>query len=565
MTTISKMNTKNSNNVNLPRFTYPASFSNFLSFRFFYLTLILGAIFTESVKGQSFNSNRQGRVCVCDDLNDGGYNANTDYFPHKVTNNFNDLWTVSYHKSYKKLQVLVNETTGEKSTFYLYQCGTPVPGKNQGVQSGDHVIEIPIRAVMTDSTTHTPLFEQLSQRDSITVQNNGYFSEVEACMQKLIEDNRIKLQSDVVNDDEYDVYFSSPGKKDEKFNKPTVPIRSDLLPADEYLGLYEWIEVVSLFFNREQSSIQVFEKTYNGYQCRLDKVKNKLKTASRPGVLTMQFLDDYSGTFSPEKCTNKTWFDLQEVVVYGCDSEYNSTRCAALENAGAEYVQLDYSGIGFSPYGSAARKMNHSTFVKIITPKMNNIDYIYYFGLPKAYPMNCENEKFALIENVKAVKEKKVYSVDKTTDNNSALTYFGGKEADPNLYMEDLISIFHPDLEPDHERYFFLDYFNNESRVIITSDDCDDVEKPLYRNWSKIACEENNEFSPAPEGLDTVDNNNVCYYSFSSSEVPDPSFPASSSPILSPTPSPTPSPSFASKKMNYNILTICTFVIAIMF
>merc|ERR1712137_1307612 len=159
----------------------------------------------------------------------------------------------------------------------------------------------------------------------------------------------------------------------------------------------------------------------------------------------MQFLDDYSGDFKgPQSCSNKTWFDLQHVIVYGCDSEYNSTRCAALKNAGAEYVQLDYSGINFSNYGSA-RKMNHSAFVEIITPEMNNIDYIYYYGFPKAFGMNCETEKFALIENVKAFKEKNIYSVDKTTDTNNALIYFGGKEADPNLYLEDLISIFHPD------------------------------------------------------------------------------------------------------------------------
>ena len=84
--------------------------------------------------------------CVTD------FQSGADYFPDKVEAVYAEGWTVSYHGHYKVLTVepVPNVDNARQVTYVLAQCGTPEPDLS-GELAGAHVIPIPAGTFWTAS------------------------------------------------------------------------------------------------------------------------------------------------------------------------------------------------------------------------------------------------------------------------------------------------------------------------------------------------------------------------------------------------------------------------------
>ncbi|MEX1021119.1 MAG: hypothetical protein WDZ49_15780 [Litorilinea sp.] len=79
------------------------------------------------------------------------FDPNTDYFPEKVEAEYSSQWQVSYHNSYKVIDMLlIPDPAGNRETYVLVQCGAPHPAEYAGVDD-TYIFEIPIRQLIDGS------------------------------------------------------------------------------------------------------------------------------------------------------------------------------------------------------------------------------------------------------------------------------------------------------------------------------------------------------------------------------------------------------------------------------
>ncbi len=356
----------------------------------------------------------------------GAFDAEVDYFPEKVAPAFAEGWRVTYHGYYKVL-TLNNPWRGaeEEFAYLLLQCGAPAPEGYGDVP----VIEAPIGSVAALTSTVLPHLQGLGVLDRlVAVDRFDYINTAEA--REMIEAGDVReagtgtgVNTEVLIDLDPELIITfAYGNVDydthPKLTEAGLPVALTAGYMETTpLGRTEWLKVTSLFFNREAAANRVFNgiaKRYQGMAALAADV------AERPTVLV-------------GIARRESW------RVPGGNSYF----ARYVADAGGSYLWRDDESTGSIPLA-----------MESVFEVASEAD----FWLPNTGSWNSADDVLAADERygeLAAVERGAVFN------NNARVNEWGGNDywetgvANPDLVLADLISIFHPELLPEHEQIWF--------------------------------------------------------------------------------------------------------------
>ncbi len=354
------------------------------------------------------------------------FDENTDYFPEKVTVDAASGFDVEYHNNYKVVTVNTPWQGAEAALVYLLvQCGTPAP---EGIEAAA-TIEVPVNSVVSMSTSFLPhlttqdLLGKVVGVDSALYTSNetitagvadGTIAEVggggggtEVDVETLIdlEPGLVLAQSYSADDTSYAAM--------QQAGLPVV-IDSDYLDATP-LGVAEWGKFISVFFNTEAAAQESFEGVNDRYEAVATLAKN---AESQPTVFANT---PFSGT----------WY-------MPGGASYVAT---LIRDAGGDYLWADDETTG-------------SIMLSLEEVLDAAVDADYWINIYQ----NAAADVLALDERLDefaAFKSGHLYTNNARVNANFGSDFYENGYANPDVLLSDLVKVFHPDLLPDHELYYY--------------------------------------------------------------------------------------------------------------
>jgi len=182
------------------------------------------------------------------------------------------------------------------------------------------------------------------------------------------------------------------------------------------LSRAEWGKFIALFFNKEAQAEQVFTQTAAQYE-KLAKLAASVRM--KPTVVVNV---NYQGTW---------YMDGGKTYV-----------AQFLEDAGATYLWADNSDVGEVML----------SFEEVFN-KAADADYWINTGFwNSAREALADDERYG---EFAAFKNNHVYNNNARSNAKGGNDYFESGIANPDVILEDLIKIFHPELLPDHQLYYY--------------------------------------------------------------------------------------------------------------
>lgn len=351
------------------------------------------------------------------------YDSNQDYFPNKVKINHATGFTVEYQNNYKI--VTVNNAWKDAKTSFKYvlvECGTPAPEGFKETQ----IITIPVNKIASLSTTHLPHLAKLAVVDKLVGVSNHKTVNTAEVIEKIEAGKIAELGNDVnverlleMNPDLVTTYGTGNPQTD---SHPKlleaglkVAINAEYM-ENTPLGRAEWLKFTALFFNKEDIAEKEFSEIARKYQEIAVKTKAIKK---RPQVFTGF---NFKGT----------WY------VPGCQSY----PAKYLADAGAELLCTESSS------GSVP----------------SSFEYVFERAATADYWLNLSQSWQSLKDVIKAdsrysdfqaVKKGNVYNNNARLNENGGNDYWEAGISNPDIILADLIKIFHPELLPNHQLFFY--------------------------------------------------------------------------------------------------------------
>ena len=351
------------------------------------------------------------------------YNPNTDYFPQKATIKYATGFSVEYKNNYKIVTVK-NPWKDAKTSFkyVLVECGTPAP---KGFKESQ-VITIPINTVTSLSTTHLPHLAKLEVVDKLVGVSNHKTVNTSEVVEKIKAGKVAELGNNVnverlleLNPDLVTTYGTGNPQTD---SHPKlleaglkVAINAEYM-ENTPLGRAEWLKFTSTFFNKEDIAEKEFSQIASKYQEIAAKTKAIKK---RPKVFTGF---NFKGT----------WY------VPGC----KSYAAQYLADAGAELLCSENSS-GSTP---------------------SSFEDVFERAATADYWLNVSQSWQSLKDVItadsrygdfQAVKKGNVFNNNARLNENEGNDYWEGGISNPDVILTDLIKIFHPELLPNHQLFFY--------------------------------------------------------------------------------------------------------------
>lgn len=356
------------------------------------------------------------------------YDPATNYFPFQARVDHALGFSIEYHNNYKLLTVTQPwANASEAFTYALVQCGTPVP-EDLGETP---VFMVPIRSIVTMSATYLPYLELFGKLDSlIGVDDLTYIYNEN--VQKLAEDGSITVVGggagggiasvETLIELEPDVIMTSASGYAEYDAHPKlleaglpVVINGDYVESTP-LGRAEWGKFIAAFYNLEAEAENEFDKMVERYMGLTSLTRD---LTQKPTVFTNT---DYQGS----------WY-----VPGGL-----SYAAILLKDAGAEYLWAEIEGTGATPLS-----------FEQVYEKATTADFWLNVGFAGDLgSLLVMDERYADFD---AINSKHVYNYNARVNTSGGSDYFESGIANPDVILADLISIFHPDLLPDHALYYY--------------------------------------------------------------------------------------------------------------
>lgn len=374
---------------------------------------------TDSAK-TSTNTEPQQSPCV------DTYDPAVDYFPDKVKLRYAQGFAVSYHNHYKVVTV-VNPWREATTQFQyvLVQCGTPVP---EGFEQAQ-VVEIPVQRIVVLSTTHLSHLERLDALDTLVGVDRFDHITTEAVRQKIGQgeltevgnDSTLNIESILALQPDLVTTFGLGNPETDTHPKllelgvPTAVLAEYLETTP--LGQTEWLKFTALFLNRETQAQDKFEAIAQDYEQLVALAKTAV---DRPTVLV---------GFS----YNGTWY-----VPGG-----NSFAAQFLKDAGANYVWSDTDTQGSIPLSF------ESVFAQAAT-----VDY--WLNVSQDWrtldDAIADDERYGTFQPWQT---GQVFNNDARVNPQGGNDYWESGVLNPHVILADLIKLFHPDLLPEHELFYY--------------------------------------------------------------------------------------------------------------
>jgi iron complex transport system substrate-binding protein len=289
------------------------------------------------------------------------------------------------------------------------------------------IVPIPVSEIVVTSTTHIPALEALGVADRLVgfpdtkyVSSEQTRKRIDAHLVKELGNNEaINTEMLLALNPELVVGFGIDGRNKayETIERSGIPVvyNGDWI-EETPLGKAEWIKFFAAFFQKETLADSIFREIESSYAA----VKAlAAKSKSTPTVMSGALYKDI-------------WY-----LPGG-----NSWASVFLKDANSNYLWGDNqdSGSLALSWESVLEKAQHSNFW--ISPAQ----YTTYVDLAAG---STHYKQFSPYRN------KKVYTFSKTLGPTGGLIYYELAPQRPDLVLKDLLAIFHPELLPDHELFFF--------------------------------------------------------------------------------------------------------------
>lgn len=347
-----------------------------------------------------------------------------DYFPAKVEIDYSDMFDVSYHGNYKT--VTVNEPwPGAESgfTYLLLRRGTEAP---EGVEA-DKTIEVPVRSVVSMSTSYLPHLESLGLLDTLVAVDALAWISSQAVLDHVASNEvaevgsgpsvNVELLLDL--EPELIMTYGQGGEWDThpKLEEAKLPYVINAEWNEKTpLARAEWIKFLALFFNQEAEANRIFDSIVAEYT-RLTEL-----AATAPERPTVFSGAPYQGTW---------WV-----------SGGGSYAAQLLSDAGGKYIWEDDESTG-----------SLMLDIETVYEEAGEADFWlntgYWGSLADAKAADERFTKFAAYQN------GMLYNNNLRMGPGGGSEYFETGPANPQIILADLIAIFHPELLPDHELYYY--------------------------------------------------------------------------------------------------------------
>jgi len=379
-------------------------------------------------------------VCSADGTNIMGGNCcvrthdtSHDYFPDKASANFSVGFSVQYFPNYKVLKI---PKRGEQ--YVLFQRGTTEPDHGKFVDKGTVFIPIPISRSAVLSNAYFPYFELLGERRSMVVTTkHDYLSD--PCLQKMalndgmldgVTGRNLTLSNPFVTN-KVDVIFRWSGSRDNDLVSaaatpagPLPPVvRVDTGAETTAAGFMEWIEYVSLFFNREREASRMVVEMKARYDCIVSYVRLQ--------PLVRVLYASFSLSSGMVKCSfsDSTWHRRM------------------INEVGGEVVG-EYPGYDKNKACDMTAFREHAKTADVWLYKSNNFQEGRY-GSTWSVMGNWSSE----IADVAPYKNGRTYD----PNGNHFRDFWSSRIVQLDVELEDLVVILHPSLNYKHTRVYWLD------------------------------------------------------------------------------------------------------------
>ena len=280
---------------------------------------------------------------------------------------------------------------------------------------------------MATSTTHIPALDALNGLDKLVgFPDTKYISSLKA--RKRITEGRIidlgqneALNTEMTIDLKPDVVvgFAINGESQnfDILRRANIPVvfNGDWVEQTP-LGKAEWIKFFGALLGREKEADSIFNAIKDSY-LEVKSLASKVKT--RPSVLSGALYKD-------------VWY-LPAGDSWGAQF---------LEDAGAEYRFADSKGTG-----------SLSLSVESVLEKGQNAEF---WVSPSQFTSYLEmNEASTHYSQFEAFQNRKVFTFADTKGPSGGLLYYELAPQRPDLVLKDLVKIFHPELLPAYDPFFF--------------------------------------------------------------------------------------------------------------
>ena len=380
---------------------------------------LIAASFTATVDGPAYAQSNP-RECITN------YDPNTDYFPEKATFEAAKGVTVDYFKNYKVVKVLTPwGGTPEPFEYVLVMCGTPAP--TDPALAKAQVVEVPIKSIVSMSTTYLPHIVSLGVVDTLAGLDAFMFTtlpEVRARIDakqvyEIGGGGQVNVELVVEKQPDLIMTFGSGFPEYDAHPKLIeaglkVALNGDYMETTP-LGRAEWGKFIGLFYNLEGKATEI----YNAEAAEYNRLKGLVeKVNTRPNVLINAPFDG-------------TWY-----IPGGA-----SFAAQFIRDAGATYPWADDTSAGSLPLS-----------IEVVLEKAQNTEFwLNPSGYTSLDEMQKADPRFAEFAPFKAGKVFN-YTARIIGGGND---YFETGAAKPSLILADLIAILHPDVLPGHKLYFY--------------------------------------------------------------------------------------------------------------
>jgi iron complex transport system substrate-binding protein len=349
--------------------------------------------------------------------------ADLEWFPEQVSFDVASGIRVEYEGNTKLVTIdrPTDDPDVDPLTLALVQCGTSTDGVD-----ADLVVEVPVDAVATYSTTFLQGFELIGREDVLVAHGGTSFVSSDT-IRTLIDDGSIV---EVGNSSEPDLEVLAAAEPDlvmvsagfggvdptEGFAALDVPVlpNASFLEQDP-LGRAEWMKLEAMLLNEEAAVDEVFETIAADYRELTELVAD---VDERPTVLTGS---PFEGS----------WF-----IATG-----DSYTSALIEAAGGTYLFDDLEG------------PTQPLDLEVVLDRAQDADVWLNAG-------SVAEEPDALLGDDERLGQFTAFP-DRVFPNDADLGPTGGNRffeegaVRPDLVLADVVSMLHPDLLPDHELRFY--------------------------------------------------------------------------------------------------------------
>lgn len=354
------------------------------------------------------------------------FDPSADYYPDKVTVEDAVNFSVTYHRSYKVVNVQ-NRADGLPERYVLVQCGAPAPPLDGELQDAQ-IVRTPVTSLYAISTTHVALLADLTRLEVLAgVSTKKFLTGVSIPQRTTKDDVREFAPAGVIDAElvvsQHPSLLMTGGSASAELTVirqagiPVVVNHEWLEPTA--LARAEWVKYMALLLNEERAAHQFYAGVKRRYLA-LKATAAAVPAASRPTVMTGR------GTGG-------------EFVISGG----RSYTASLIADAGGRYVWSDDTATGSETVGIEAQ-LRRAAGADI---------WINGGGWPNLAAMVNDDPRYSLF---KAYRTGQVWVYERRVNGAGANDYWSSGVSRPDLILADLVKIFHPQLLPDYEFQWYL-------------------------------------------------------------------------------------------------------------